>query len=97
LDRPVSDWEWNRRVEAGDNETVPFNHLVHLGLIELVYEFDGEKIKVSVPRFDMAKHPGVQADVVGDLSDYYVFTDLADSFVEACRAPKTIDASSQVE
>jgi hypothetical protein len=31
-------------------------------LIEVVYEIDERKIKVKVPRFDMTKHPGVEAD-----------------------------------
>jgi len=35
---------------------------------------------------------GHEADFQGDLGDYYLFTDVADAFVQACRAPKTIDA-----
>jgi hypothetical protein len=84
--------ERNERISAGDNPEVPFDNLVRLGLIEVVYEFDERKIKVKVPRYDMTRHPGVEADVVGDLGDYYLFTDVAVAFVQACRAPKTIDA-----
>lgn len=88
----ISQAEWQRRVDAGDNQEVPFNNLVRLGLIEVVYEIDERKIKVKVPRFDMSKHPGVEADVQGDLGDYYILTEVAKAFVQACRAPKTIDA-----
>jgi len=86
---PVSQWEWQQRVAAGDNQQVPFNNLVRLGLIEVVYEID--TIKVKVPRFDMTRYPGVEADAQGDLGDYYVFTDVAEAFVQACRPPRTID------
>jgi hypothetical protein len=89
---PVSLREQQERISVGDNQEVSFNNLVRLGLIEVVYEIDERKIKVKVPRFDMTKHPGVEANVHGDLGEYYLFTDVARAFVQACRAPKTIDA-----
>jgi len=90
---PISQFEWQQRVDAGDNQEAPFNNLVRLGLIEVVYELDERKVKVKVPRFDMTKHPGVEADVQGDLGDYYLFTAIASAFVQACRAPRIINGT----
>jgi Abortive infection alpha len=84
--------ERDRRTKEGENPEVPFNNLIRLGLIEVGYEIDERKIKVKVPRFDMTKHPGVEADFSGDLEDYYLLTDVAKAFVQACRAPKVISA-----
>lgn len=89
---PISHLERQQRIAAGDNQEISFDNLVRLGLIEVVYEIDARKIKVKVPKFDMTRHPGVEADFQGDLEFYYLFTDVAESFVRACRAPKTIDA-----
>jgi Abortive infection alpha len=84
--------ERDRRTKEGENPEVPFNNLIRLGLIEVGYEIDERKIKVKVPRFDMTKHPGVEADFSGDLEDYYLLTDVGKAFVQACRAPKVISA-----
>jgi hypothetical protein len=85
--------ERDRRTNAGENPEVPFNNLIRLGLIEVGYEINERKVKVKVPRFDMTKHPGVEADFSGDVDDYYVLTDIAKTFVQACRAPKTIEGT----
>src|SRR5207245_4265961 len=68
---PVPNWEWQSRLAEKDSPGVPFNNLVRLGLIEVVYEIDERSLKVRVPRYDMTKHPGVEADVSGDVGDYY--------------------------
>jgi hypothetical protein len=84
--------ERDRRTNAGEDPEVPFNNLIRLGLIEVGYEINERKVKVKVPRFDMTKHAGVEADFSGDVEDYYVVSDVAKAFVEACRPPKTIEA-----
>jgi hypothetical protein len=78
--------EREAREAAGEHPEVSFRNLVRLGLIEVIYELDDRKVKVRV-----ARSSGM-ANVKAELDDHYVFTDVAMAFVQACRAPKTIDA-----
>lgn len=90
--RTVTPWvdlityaERERRVAEGENPEVPFQNLLRLGLVETVYTIDSSKIKVRLTQ-------GRSAKFEGDLDSHYELTESADAFVQACRAPKTIDA-----
>lgn len=81
--------ELNKRVAAGENPQAPFQNLERLGLIEVVYTFDGMKVPVwltqrGTTRFD--------ADIGAELESHYELKESTDAFVQACRAPKTVDA-----
>jgi TonB family protein len=91
--RSVTPWvntisyaERERRVAAGEKPEIPFQNLVRFGLIETVYTIDSSKVKV---RFTQ----GRSSKFEGKLDDHYELTESADPFVQACRAPKTIDAT----
>lgn len=90
--RSVTPWvntityaERERRVAAGEHPEIPFQNLVRLGLIETVYTIDSSKVKVRYTQ-------GRSSKFEGKLDDHYELTESADLFVQACRAPKTIDA-----
>lgn len=90
--RSVTPWvdtityaERERRVAAGEHPEIPFQNLVRLGLIETVYTIDSSKVKVRYTQ-------GRSSKFEGTLDDHYELTESADLFVQACRAPKTIDA-----
>ena len=90
--RTVTPWvdlityaERERRVAEGENPYVPFQNLIRLGLIETVYTIDSSKVKIRFAQ-------GRSSKFEGKLDDHYELTESADLFVQACRAPKTIDA-----
>lgn len=90
--RAVTPWvdlityaERERRVAEGENPYVPFQNLIRLGLIETVYTIDSSKVKIRFAQ-------GRSSKFEGKLDDHYELTESADLFVQACRAPKTIDA-----
>ena len=90
--RAVTPWvdlityaERERRVAEGENPYVPFQNLIRLSLIETVYTIDSSKVKIRFAQ-------GRSSKFEGKLDDHYELTESADLFVQACRAPKTIDA-----
>jgi hypothetical protein len=82
---PISYAEREKRVAEGDNSEAAFDNLVLLGLIEVVYTIDSSKIKVSFTQ-------GRSSKFDGKLDSHHELTESADTFVKACRAPKTINA-----
>jgi hypothetical protein len=62
---------------------LPFQNLVRLGLIESTYEADGMKVRVQ---------PGHDPYLSGEMDLNRWLTGFAVGFIEACRAPKVIDA-----
>jgi len=91
---PITHLERERPAAGGENPETPFNNLVRLGLIQVAYDIDGKKVKVRVPISRFTRWDSrIEADFDGQLSDWYLLTDVAEAFVEACRAPKTIDAA----
>lgn len=90
--RSVTPWvdtityaERERRVAAGEHPEGPFQNLVRLGLIETVYTINSSKVKVRYTQ-------GRSSKFEGKLDDHYELTETADAFVQACRAPKTVNA-----
>jgi hypothetical protein len=59
----------------------PFQNLLRLGLIQITYEVDGVKVNMH------SSEPYVS----GDMDVDHWLTDFAVGFIEACRAPKTIE------
>jgi hypothetical protein len=88
--------EKSERLESGDNPEIPFNNLVRLGLIERFYEIDEKNTKVKVPisRFQ-GRFSGIEANVEGDLWDWFELSEVAKAFVVTCRAPKTIEGTAE--
>jgi hypothetical protein len=66
-----------------DQRGIQFENLVRLGLIQTNYNVDGMKVHM--------RH-GEDAFVSGDMDENHWLTDFAVAFIEACRAPKVIDA-----
>jgi hypothetical protein len=66
-----------------DQRGIQFENLVRLGLIETNYSADGMKVLVR---------PGHDPFVSGDMDENHWLTDFSIAFIEACRAPKVIDA-----
>jgi hypothetical protein len=73
----------NDILEEEEEDGIPFQNLVRLGLIESTYETDGMKVRVQ-PVHD----PYLSGEM--DLNRW--LTGFAVGFIEACRAPKVIDA-----
>jgi Abortive infection alpha len=69
--------------EEGDEDGIPFQNLVRLGLIESTYDVDGMEVSVR---------PGHTPYVSGEMDQNRWLTDFAVAFIEACRAPNTVDA-----
>jgi hypothetical protein len=76
-----------------------FSNLIRLGLIQISFDIErnSREIKVRVPNIDMSKwqgYAGVEGEGYfdGELEETYLFTQFAVDFVNACRAPKTLDA-----
>ena len=65
-----------------DQFGIPFQNIVRLGLVQTTYQVDGMKV-------DM-RH-GDDPYVSGDMDEDHRLTDFAVGFIEACRAPKTIE------
>ena len=83
--RPVTVVERERRIASGDNPEVPFENLIRLGLVQYTQEFDSGRLKVEFSK-------ETDARIRGDMNDYHFLSDIAVSFVIACRAPKTVNA-----
>ena len=67
----------------GDDQFgIPFQNIVRLGLVQTTYGVDGMKIRMTG-----AGDPFVS----GDMDEDHWLTDFAVGFIEACRAPKTIE------
>ena len=66
-----------------DQRGIQFENLVRLGLIETNYSADGMKVLVR---------PGHNPFVSGEMDENHWLTDFSIAFIEACRAPKVIDA-----
>jgi hypothetical protein len=80
--------ERERRSSAGENPEEAFETLIRLGLVQPTYKLvDGKK---------QLKIVGTHAQVFksSELKEEYELTDVAFRFVQACRAPKTVDAES---
>jgi hypothetical protein len=81
---PKSRWLDNVLDALDENQHgIPFQNLMRLGLIQITYEVDG--MKVHIPH-------GEDAFVSGDMDEHHWLTGFAVSFIEACRAPKIINA-----
>jgi hypothetical protein len=65
-----------------DQFGIPFQNIVRLGLVQTTYQVDGMKVKM--------RH-GDDPYVSGDMDEDHWLTDFAVGFIEACRAPKTIE------
>jgi hypothetical protein len=83
---------------AGPRLFTWFSNLIRLGLIQISFDIErnSREIKVRVPNVDMSKwqgYAGVEGEGYfdGELEETYLFTQFAVDFVNACRAPKTID------
>jgi len=83
----ISYAEKERRIKEGENPEDSFQNLIRLALIQADYEMDerGTSVKLVGPH---AIVPPAK------LKSYYELSDFAVKFVKACRAPKTIDAST---
>lgn len=66
-----------------DQRGLPFENLTRLGLIQTTYGVDGMKVRVR---------PGQDPFVSGDMDENHWLTDFAVGFIEACHAPKVINA-----
>jgi hypothetical protein len=69
-----------------DQRGFPFQNLVRLGLIHISYDVDGMRVQMRLSQ---------EAFVSGNMDENQWLTDFAVSFIEACRAPKTIDAKPE--
>jgi hypothetical protein len=65
-----------------DQFGIPFQNIVRLGLVQTTYQVDGMKVNM--------RH-GHDPNVSGDMDEDHWLTDFAVGFIEACRAPKTIE------
>jgi hypothetical protein len=84
--------EKSERLKTGDNPEIAFNNLVRLGLIEHFYEIDQKRTKVKVPiGLFQGRFSGIEAKVEGELDDWFELAEVAEVFVQACRAPKTVE------
>lgn len=72
---------WLNQLLGGDQHGIPFQNLVRLGLIQITYDIDG--MKVSMQYGDPY--------VSGEMDESHWLTDFAVGFIEACRAPETIE------
>jgi hypothetical protein len=73
----------NQLLLGEDQHGVPFQNLMRLGLIQITYGVDGMKVNMRY---------GDDPYVSGDMDEDHWLTDFTVSFIEACRAPKVIDA-----
>ena len=91
--------EKTERLETGDNPQIAFDTLVRLGLIQHFYKIDQKKTKVKVPigRFSSSRLSGIEAKVEGELEEWFELAEFAAAFVQACRAPKTIEGTEKAE
>lgn len=64
-----------------DQFSIPFQNIVRLRLIQVSYQVDGMKVNMH------SENPYVS----GDMDEDHWLTDFAVGFIEACRAPKTIE------
>jgi hypothetical protein len=71
----------NQLLLGEDQYGIPFQNLLRLGLIQITYEVDGVKVDMR------SSEPYVS----GDMDVDHWLTDFAVGFIEACRAPKTIE------
>jgi hypothetical protein len=74
----------NQLLQLEDQKGIPFQNLVRLGLIQITYGIDGMKVQM-----EGGDHPYVS----GEMDEDHYLTDFAVAFIEACRAPKTIDGT----
>ena len=74
----------NQFLLGEDQHGIPFQNLVRLGLIQITYGVDGMKVNM--------RH-GEAPYVSGDMDEDHWLTDFAVGFIEACRAPKTIEGT----
>ena len=92
------------RPNGSDDESFKmFASLIRLGLIQITFDIDNRHrtIKVDVPyisNVNGSKYAGVRGEGYfdGELEENYLFTDFAVDFVNACRAPKTIEGPSTI-
>lgn len=73
-------------LEVVDQDGIPFQNLVRLGLIETTYDVDGMKVRITG-----AGDPFVS----GEMDQTRRLTNFAVAFIEACRAPKVIDGTQE--
>lgn len=83
---PITYAERERREAAGEKPQESFQNLIRLGLIQSDYDIDQRRTKIKLRRDG-------QADFQGELESYFELAEFAIRFIEACRAPKTIDAT----
>lgn len=65
-----------------DHFGIPFQNIVRLGLVQTTYGVDGMKVHIT---------GGGDPFVSGDMDENHWLTGFAVGFIEACRAPKTIE------